>query len=209
MSRPPVALAAVVPAAGRSERMGRDKLLLPWGESVVVGAVVEALRGGGVERVAVVAAADNDRLVRWARSRDVILAINPRPERGMLSSILEGIEALGGVEDLVAGRCGLLICPGDHPALRDETVRAVAAALGEGVAVAVPVVSGRRGHPLGIAPRLLGDILRLDPGVGLRELLELHPAHEVVVDDPGALLDVDRPADYERALAERPPDPSP
>ena len=35
---------AVVPAAGRSRRMGRPKLLLPWGESTIIQQVLGAWR---------------------------------------------------------------------------------------------------------------------------------------------------------------------
>ncbi len=48
-------IAAVVPAAGRSQRMGRPKLLLPIGGESLIGRVVTALREGGADRVVVVA----------------------------------------------------------------------------------------------------------------------------------------------------------
>ncbi len=45
---------AVVPAAGRSSRMGRPKLSLPLGGRTVLEHVVIALRQGGVDEVLVV-----------------------------------------------------------------------------------------------------------------------------------------------------------
>ena len=48
-------IAAVVPAAGRSQRMGRPKLLLPIDGEPLIVRVVTALREGGAERVVVVA----------------------------------------------------------------------------------------------------------------------------------------------------------
>ena len=50
-----MAIAAIVPAAGRSERMGRPKLILPIGGATVIARVVAALRQGGAEPVVVVA----------------------------------------------------------------------------------------------------------------------------------------------------------
>ncbi len=47
-------IAAVVPAAGRSERMGRPKLTLPIQGRPMIALVVSALRLGGVEMVVVV-----------------------------------------------------------------------------------------------------------------------------------------------------------
>lgn len=192
-------IVAVVPAAGRSTRMGRDKLLLPWGESVVVGAVVDALERGGAGEIVLVVPPDNRPLRRWAETAPVRVALNSRPERGMLSSIWEGLEALGGASEL-ARRYHLLVTPGDHPGLRAETVRAVVRALEEGADLAVPVVDGRRGHPLGVAGEAIAAIRGLDPSVGLKALLERYEPRSVPVTDRGAIDDLDRPEEYRRAV---------
>ncbi|HEX2163019.1 MAG TPA: nucleotidyltransferase family protein [Thermoanaerobaculia bacterium] len=191
---------AIVPAAGVSRRMGRAKLLLPWGEGTVIGGVVAALRHGGVGEIVVVVAPRGRELASWGRACGLTVAVNPRPEEGMLSTIRVGMLALGGAERLVATGRPLLIAPGDLPGLAPVTVRAVLAALDSGAALAVPVHRGRRGHPLGIAPPLLPEIEELDPTVGLRQLLERHTGEvvEVAVEDPGAVADVDTPEDYAR-----------
>ena len=44
-------IAAVVPAAGSSKRMGQPKLLVEFDGHTLIGRVVGALRAGGVERV--------------------------------------------------------------------------------------------------------------------------------------------------------------
>jgi len=54
-------IAALVPAAGRSSRMGRPKLTLPVrGGGTVIGRVLRALRDGGAERVFLVAPPEDD-----------------------------------------------------------------------------------------------------------------------------------------------------
>jgi molybdenum cofactor cytidylyltransferase len=200
--------AAIVPGAGASRRMGRPKLLLPYGGGTVLGALVGALRVAGVSPIVVVAAAGDAELRAWcaatAAAGGLTVALNAAPERGMLSSILEGLAALGGSGTLVAGRTPLLVCPGDLPALRPGTVvemlrRREAA----GAGLAVPVYRGRRGHPLTVAPALIPEIEHLDPGRGLRHLLDLHPVDllSVEVDDPGCIADLDTPEDYDRLRA--------
>ncbi len=201
---------AVLPAAGASRRMGRPKLLLPWGGATVVGAVAAALAAGGAERVALVVGPPEDAAARdlaaWGRSQGLVVAENPHPERGMLSSILRGVEALGGAARLRRRGAALLVTPADLPGLGSSTVAAVAAALRAGAALAVPVHGGRRGHPLGIAPALLPEVPSLDLRVGLRQLLDRHAARlvEVPVDDPGAVHDVDTPDDYRRLAGSDP-----
>ena len=45
---------AVIPAAGQSQRMGREKLRLPVGGQPILLRLVEAFRAGGVEKILVV-----------------------------------------------------------------------------------------------------------------------------------------------------------
>jgi molybdenum cofactor cytidylyltransferase len=192
---------AVLPAAGASRRMGRPKLLLPFRGAPLVASVVGALRGGGVDGIVLVTAADDEELREWARQAGVATAVNPAPERGMLSSIQEGIAALGGADALARRGDVLLVSPADLPHLRPESVaelrRRMAA---EKAPLAVPLYRGKRGHPLALAPALIPEILHLDPEIGLKQLRDRHEAEllEVPVDDPGVVADVDTPADYER-----------
>jgi molybdenum cofactor cytidylyltransferase len=193
--------------------MQRPKLLLPFGGGTVLGSLVGALRAAGAAPIVVVVAAGDAALAAWcagevpavggswAEAAGVVGAVNPAPGRGMLSSILEGIAAAGGAAALARRGLPLLVCPADLPALRAATVadllqRREAA----GAGLAVPVYRGRRGHPLAVAPALIPEIERLDAGLGLRQLLDLHP-HEVLrveVDDPGCVSDLDTPHDYAR-----------
>lgn len=186
---------ALVPAAGASTRMGRPKLLLPWGESTVLGSTLAALRAGGVEAALVVIAADGP-LTAWLPPEGVLAVRNADPARGMLSSILAGLEALGpGAPD------PLLVCPADLPALRADTVARLLAVYADRGGVVVPRHGRRRGHPLLISPPWQARM----PGLaaadgGLRRILELAAGavREVEVDDPGTVYDVDTPEDYER-----------
>jgi molybdenum cofactor cytidylyltransferase len=200
-----LAAAAIVPAAGASRRMGRPKLLLPYGGGTVLGALVAALRAAGAAPIVVVAAVDDAGLRAWcAAAGELTAAINPAPERGMLSSILAGLAALGGAGEVERRGAPLLVCPGDLPALRPGTVsELLRRRQAAGAGLAVPVYRGRRGHPLALAPALISEIASLDPARGLRQLLDLHPDDllSVEVDDPGCVADLDSTDDYERLRA--------
>ena len=200
---PSCAAWGVVPAAGRSRRMGRDKATLPFAGDTVVEALLEALARGGVAEVCVVVAPGSPVVGLLAGRDGVRLVENERPERGMLSSVLVGLRALGGAGRLGDERRPLVVCPVDHPAIRPATVPRLLAAIERGAGLAVPVHEGSRGHPIAIAPRLVDAIESLDLEVGLRQLLEREAGSlvEVPVDDPGTVLDLDTPEDYERLLA--------
>lgn len=189
---------ALVPAAGASRRMGPPKLLLPFGTAgSLLASYLTALARGGVERSLVVVAPGDEALAHEAMRVGAEVATNPRPERGMLSSIWTALDALA--EDEIEA---LVLGPADFPALRAETVRRLLAAVRGGERLAVPTFAGRRGHPLVAAGCVGAEIRSLELTVGLRQLLDLHPGalHEVPVDDPGAVLDVDDEASYRRAL---------
>lgn len=174
--------------------MGRPKLLLPFRGRPLIAAVVEALRAGGADTIILVTAPEDEALRAWAQQAGVDAAVNPDPERGMLSSIQKGLAALP--RDQI-----LLVSPADLPNLRSDSV---AELLRRMIAVraplAVPVHQGKRGHPLAIAPALISEIFTLDPQIGLKQLRDRHAVGllEVTVDDPGVVMDVDTPEDYER-----------
>jgi CTP:molybdopterin cytidylyltransferase MocA len=173
--------------------MGRPKLLLPWGDATVLDATLAALGGGGVETVVVVAEPGGP-LAGWQPPPAVERVENPRPEEGMLSSVVAGWRRLAdGPERL------LLVCPADLPALQPGTVAALIAAQRSHGGLVVPSLAGRQGHPLLVPWRWARHIPELDPTIGLRQLLALAAGEllRVPVADPGTVRDVDTPEAYE------------
>ncbi len=195
---------AILPAAGSSSRMGRPKLLLPFGETTVLGATLAALRRGGVDEIVVIAAPGDEPLAAAATALGAAVARNPDPDQGMLSSIWAGLAALGGAAAFAERGEWLLVCPADLPRLQPATVAALLRTAREADALlVVPRRRELRGHPLLVHPRLTIEIADLDPAIGLRQLRWRHGERtlELEVDDPGVVTDVDTPADYE-ALGE-------
>lgn len=193
---------AVVPAAGRSSRLGRAKALLPFGPSVVLDTVVETLRGGGVDRLVVVVAPGEDRLLDHCAHARLGSTVNPRVADGMLSSIRHG---LGSLSSELTESDTVTICPVDFPALRAATVTALIAGLrASPQRIAVPRFRGRRGHPLVLSADLVPEVRSLALADGLRALLDLHPHLEVEVEDPGVRHDLDTWLDYAELTASRP-----
>jgi molybdenum cofactor cytidylyltransferase len=93
-----------------------------------------------------------------------------------------------------------IIALGDMPALRIETIAAVARALQQGAAIAIPMLDGQRGHPVGFAARYGAELSDLRGDAGARSVLRAHATDvtEVQVDDPGVLADVDTREDLAR-----------
>ncbi|MBA1278828.1 nucleotidyltransferase family protein [Stutzerimonas stutzeri] len=106
---------------------------------------------------------------------------------GMGASIAMGVRATASAE-------GWLILPGDLPLVSADTIRAVAEAMRQSPIV-VPCYQRQRGHPVGFQRCYYTELSSLQGNQGaaaiVREGLRLGSVHEVSVDDPGAVIDVD------------------
>src|SRR5688572_14339353 len=112
-------VAAIILAAGRSERMGAFKPLLPFGTRSVIEACIDYLRDAGIETVIVVlgqgpGAKD---LREHLLDSGVIFAINPDLRSEMSDSIACG------VREIPESAKAVVITPADHPAVPAEVVR--------------------------------------------------------------------------------------
>ena len=187
-------LGAVVPAAGLSRRMGREKVLLPFGRSTMLGTVLAKLGAAGVERVVVVVRPDLAGAVEEARAAGAGVVVNPHPEGEMIVSIRLGLAALPAAPE------AFFVWPADHPAVLVSTLERLAARASREGAV-LPVTSGRRGHPALVGRGLAAAIAAIPERDGLRRLWRdrADAVEELVVDDPGILENLDDPDAYERA----------
>ena len=127
----------------------------------------------------------------------VRVAVNPEPERGMLSSVQSGIqEACQDAPNIAA----VLVCPCDFPLLEAHHVAAVLGGWdGDPDAIVVPTFGGKRGHPGLFGGGLITDILNRDPlRVGLNSLLTERAGTltNVAVADDAILRDTDTPDEW-------------
>lgn len=189
-------ICAIVLAAGRSQRMGTQKLLLPFAGSTVIARVADAFLGVPVDQTIVVIR-ENDRQLRAALSdRPVIFVENLDPNGDMLSSVRGGLRALPASAETI------LVSPGDLPFLDPKLIRPMLAAFREtGRGILVPVHAARRGHPLMFSARFREEILTAYDGAGLRGLLQAHAGDvfEWPSVNTAVLEDIDTPDDFQRA----------
>jgi molybdenum cofactor cytidylyltransferase len=201
-------VAGVVLAAGFARRAGGiDKLLVPLAGRAIIRHVAGAACDAGFDPVVVVTRPDADQLRDALADLPLVLTENPRASQGLSGSLRCGLDALPGGAASVAGAAILL---GDMPWVLPATMRALAEALDDsaGRSICVPVHGGARGNPVVWGARFFSAMAALDGDTGARGLLARHAArlHEVPVDDPGVLRDVDTAEEIER-LGGEPPHP--
>lgn len=187
---------ALILAAGRSSRM-RDghKLLRTWRGRPLVAAVVDRLQAGGFERPYLVSG-HRHREVEEAVAGRVRAVHNPDFAFGMSTSLRRGVAALP------EACAGVLVCLGDMPSILPVTIRVLVDAFRrtDGRALCVPVMAGRRGHPVLIGRAFFAEIHDIEGDRGAKALLAGHPESvvEVEVEDPGIFADVDTEQDLAR-----------
>ncbi len=190
---------AIILAAGRSERMGAPKLLLPFAGSTVIARVADAFLDAPVDLTIVVVRPGDERVRAALGSRPVKFVENTDPQSDMLGSVRCGLRALP------AGTKAVLVSPGDQPSLEAGLVRQMLSFYRDKEpGILVPVHAGQRGHPLVFAGRFCQEILSSYDGVGLRGFVQAHAAEVLEGPSPDRVVleDLDTPAEYQAA---RPP----
>lgn len=186
---------AIVLAAGESSRMGRNKLLLPWGDATVLGRTLANVKASGVADVLMVSGHEPEPAETIAGRLGIPILYNQDYAKGMITSVQTA------VRDLPSSIDAVLVVLGDQPMVGsevlDELLRAYA---GSPCGLIAPTYRGQRGNPVLIDRRYFRELLSLSPRDAPLLLLQRHPddLHLVEVTSDAILHDLDRPADYER-----------
>jgi len=196
-----ISLGAIILSAGSSSRMGRPKMLLPWGETTVLGHLIARWTRLLGAQIAVVCAptdaaiaAELDHLRFPVANR----IANPDPTRGMFSSIQCAARWPG----WNAALTHWAIILGDQPHLQPTTLAALADfTFCHPGKICQPVRRGHARHPV-ILPAEAFAALKDANDETLKQFLQRKTARVqwVALDDPGLDLDLDHPADYKEAL---------
>lgn len=182
--------AAIVLAAGRSERMGRAKAELTYKSGTFLSSIVERLSSAGFVAPVVVVAPGA--LVPFPAVR----LENREQDKGQGWSLALALAALSPKAEYA------LVTLVDHPAVRAATLLAVAAEMErQPGAIVVPTHQGKRGHPVGWPRAIFGELRAAwSEDGGARAVLARHEAQvrELPVPDLDIHTDVDTPEDYQR-----------
>ncbi len=189
---------AIIPAAGRSRRMGTAKQLLDVGSTTMLDALLTPLAAARVAGIALVTHSGLVDKLALDRFPNLLIAINDDETSDMIDSVRLGLDAWH-ARETVGDRDGFLICPADHPGISTADFDACIAAFESTPdKIIVAARAARRGHPI-IFPAHLASVVQsstCDPG--LNALPRTHSDKVVSVDcpSPGITRDIDTPADY-------------
>lgn len=187
-------LSAVVLAAGKSERMGRNKLLMKVGSRCLLDWVLGALDSPSINEVIVVLGHRPDELKPIIDRHKAKYVLNQDYERGMASSIKVGLRDASGD--------AAFIVLGDQLGLKTQLLSSMASILlsDPKALIVSPIYQGKRGHPILLRKPLLQEVQHLKEGETLRDLILRHEdAHRFVEGDIWSTMDIDTPEEFEKA----------
>jgi molybdenum cofactor cytidylyltransferase len=199
-----VKLGVVILGAGFSSRMGQPKLLLPWGNTTVIGHLVGRWRELRARQIAVVIRSGDNSLGTELERVGITgkgRIFNPEPERGMFSSIRCAAAWPGWDSELDS----FLIALGDQPQLANSTLQRLLDFHREHPdAICQPSFGGSGRHPV-IVPRAMWSLLAESEALTLKDFLRgSAPLLECPIDDPRLTLDLDTPEDYKSLVGLNP-----
>lgn len=191
-------ITAVVLAAGKSMRMGRPKMTLPWGEMTVIENVVRTLQIAGLESVFIVCGDNLEVLKEILKDYQIKFVYNKDYFTGeMLSSVKVALNELerGNTE-------AALIVLGDQPQIEVDVVKRIIDTYElTGSEIIVPSYQFHRGHPWLVNKKLWKGIFSLKPKETMRNFLSKNRdlIFYIEVKTPSILLDIDTPDEYENS----------
>jgi molybdenum cofactor cytidylyltransferase len=199
---------AILPAAGRSQRMGQPKLLLPWGDGTVLAQVLSVWRASRVSQVLLVVHPADDALANLGTSHGAVVVRAKSPPIEMKDSVALGLAETARRFAPTAADAWL-VAPADMPLVTPAMIDGVIAAYvgGRKQATAADTIytaaiAGKRGHPVLFPWTLAAEVDRLAGTEGLNTIVARHPVIEVEVGSTTAsstpFADLDTPEDYQR-----------
>jgi molybdenum cofactor cytidylyltransferase len=191
-------ISAIVLAAGQSKRMGQPKMILPWGDTTVIGKVIKTLLDAGVKDISVITGGHHQEVTQAIHSLPVRIVYNSDFEKGeMISSIITGLKSLEKQTEAA------LIVLGDQPQIEPEVVEIIVDTFYQrGEKIIVPSYRIHRVHPWFLPRSFWNEIFDLDEGKNMRDYLNRREKdlYYINVDTSSVIQDLDTPDDYGQYL---------
>jgi molybdenum cofactor cytidylyltransferase len=199
---------AIILAAGESRRMGHPKQLLPFGDKTMLECVIDAFRSPHVNEIRVVLGYKADDIAAKIGSQAgtpvpprIKFVKNDRYQQGMFTSIQAGLRGLPKRTKIVM----IGVC--DQPRLKRQTVETLIEKFEKDRhKILIPSYNGRQGHPPLLRAQYAKEILAMDESMTLKHFYAKHADDiaRLVVEDEGALIDIDDRETYEREMNKLP-----
>ena len=182
-------LATIVLAAGKSSRMGENKLLLPVGDRTVLEHIISNLEP---YEIIVVTGHRPGKIKELSESMGARVVHNPQYEEGMTTSFQVGLRSI----DVDA----VFLVLGDSFGFNQKLLQRMEQTLEDNpqAMLVSPRYKGRKGHPVLIRKPLFKEFLSISEKETMKTVIERHnDKHLYVEGDEWTVTDMDTKKDYD------------
>lgn len=190
-------VSAILLAAGKSERMGENKLLQPFGGRTVIQRTLDSLLASRAGEVIVVLGNKAQEINASIGNRRALSVLNPNFAKGMSTSLVTGLGMVNQQARFI------IVALGDQPLITTKVYnQLIETALNSDKGIILPVCKGERGNPIIISTKYRAELLAQTGDIGGRELLKAHPGDvlEVPVECEGVVININTKEEYEKRL---------
>lgn len=193
---------SIVPAAGKSSRMGRPKLLLPFEDERLIDRVLRAWTDSRVSQVVVIVRTHDTELrsacEKWAGNGIVIVVAPKTDPVDMTQSLQIGLRHL---EDRFQPRSddACFFAPADLPGISTQVIDRLCDNKLDSSRIVVPQFGDRAGHPVLFPWDLTKQIFETGLAEGVKSIVDRSEKHPVLFAESERPTDVNTPEEYDRA----------
>jgi len=190
-------IGAVVLAAGKSERMGQNKLFLNLNGKSLIDNILDAVAAAGVDEQVIVLGDKPERVIEAIkpRLRTLKITLNEDHKQGMTSSFQKGLQMLPHVD-------AAFLVLGDEPIFDPNLLKIMVQQMENSqgkMLIVSPIHKGKKGHPLLFHRQLFKEILNLKNTQTIREIVHRYADRLLTIEAPQwTIMDIDTPEDYAR-----------
>jgi molybdenum cofactor cytidylyltransferase len=188
-----IKVACLLLCAGKSTRMGRNKMLVDWNGSSLLQHTLAEISQAQFDEVIAVTGHDDEQITKLLHECRVVM--NPKFNEGMHSSIRAGLSSLELKDGFFA------VCLGDQPLISTSEYNQLISQVDAKHQLIYPSFNGERGNPVLINLALKNEILsHPDDDKGCSYLFKRYPQSclEVKMSTDSCLIDVDTPEALEK-----------
>ena len=187
---------AVLLAAGRSERMGRNnKLLLNVDGIPLVRKSAINILNSNVTSMTVVTGFDENKIINALSGLNVNFVKNINFQEGLSSSLKAGLA------NITPTPSAVIICLADMPKIQPEHINQLIENFDplKGWEICIPTNNGKRGNPVLIGSRLFPYIFETSGDFGAKQVMKQHSDKivEVEIGTSDIHFDIDTQDEYE------------
>ncbi len=190
-------IGAVVLAAGKSKRMGQNKLLLPLNGKTLIETILDALKKAKVDDCVLVLGHNPQQVLQAIKLKpQVKVAINADYDQGMVTSFQTGLKQLQKFD-------ATFMVLGDQPIFDSSVLEKLVQILEKNhqALIVSPIHQGKKGHPLLFRNELFNELLSLKSSQTIREVVHNHVDRLFTIEAPAwTITDLDTPRAFDRLM---------